>query len=93
MRRVSEPLLDHMDAVAGQTSRTKRPRSLAGTRAARVLTEWPGEKVFFHHSSMQPGEFDALHEGEELDFTIEQDARGRGTRAANVQHNRSASNT
>jgi CspA family cold shock protein len=52
-----------------------------------------GSEVFFHHSSMQPGEFDALHEGAELEFTIEQDARGRGTRAANVQQVRSTSGT
>jgi CspA family cold shock protein len=44
-----------------------------------------GSEVFFHHSAMNPGEFDALHEGEELEFTIEQDPRGRGSRAANVR--------
>jgi CspA family cold shock protein len=44
-----------------------------------------GSEVFFHHSAMGPGEFDAMHEGEELEFTIEQDPRGRGSRAANVQ--------
>ena len=44
-----------------------------------------GSEVFFHHSSMQPGEFDQLHEGDELEFTIEQDQYGRGSRAANVQ--------
>ena len=44
-----------------------------------------GSELFFHHSSMNPGEFDALQEGEKLDFTIEQDPRGRGSRAANVR--------
>jgi CspA family cold shock protein len=44
-----------------------------------------GSEVFFHHSSMSPGEFDQLHEGELVEFTIEQDPRGRGSRAANVR--------
>jgi cold shock CspA family protein len=34
---------------------------------------------------MDPGEFDTLREGEQLDFTLEQDPRGRGTRASNVR--------
>jgi cold shock protein len=44
-----------------------------------------GSEVFFHHSAMDPGEFDTLREGEQLDFTVEQDPRGRGTRASNVR--------
>ena len=44
-----------------------------------------GSEVFFHHSAMGPGEFDALTEGQELEFTIEQDPRGRGSRAANAR--------
>jgi CspA family cold shock protein len=52
-----------------------------------------GSEVFFHHSAMNPGEFDSLHEGEELEFTLEQDVRGRGTRAANVRRAGMASNT
>jgi cold shock CspA family protein len=34
---------------------------------------------------MAPGEFDTLHEGEQMDYTVEQDPRGRGARAANVR--------
>lgn len=48
-------------------------------------------EVFFHHSAMEPGEFDALHEGEELEFTVEQDPRGRGSRAGNVRRSNSTS--
>jgi CspA family cold shock protein len=44
-----------------------------------------GSEVFFHHSSMPPGDFDQLHENEQVEFTIEQDPRGRGSRAANVR--------
>jgi cold shock protein len=52
-----------------------------------------GSEVFFHHSSMGPGEFDALHENEEMEFTIEQDPRGRGSRAANVRRVGTTSST
>ena len=52
-----------------------------------------GSEVFFHHSAMNPGEFDALHEGQEMEFSIEQDPRGRGSRAANVHAVGTTSNT
>ena len=51
-----------------------------------------GSEVFFHHSSMNPGEFDALNEGQEVEFQVVQDPRGRGSRAANVRKAGSASN-
>jgi cold shock protein len=51
-----------------------------------------GSEVFFHHSAMNPGEFDALHEGETLEFTLEQDPRGRGSRASNVRRMGTTSN-
>jgi CspA family cold shock protein len=50
-----------------------------------------GSEVFFHHSSMNPGEFDSLQDGEELELSIEQDPRGRGSRAANVRRAGTAS--
>lgn len=49
-----------------------------------------GSEVFFHHSAMGPGEFDQLHEGDEMEFTIEQDQYGRGSRAANVRSTKTA---
>ena len=51
-----------------------------------------GSEVFFHHSSMNPGEFDALNEGQDVEFSIEQDPRGRGSRASNVRKAGSATN-
>jgi CspA family cold shock protein len=50
-----------------------------------------GSEVFFHHSSMNPGEFDSLQDGEELELSVEQDPRGRGSRAANVRRAGTAS--
>ncbi len=44
-----------------------------------------GSEIFFHHSSMPRGIFDTLHEGQELEFDIETDPKGRGQRAANVE--------
>ena len=44
-----------------------------------------GSEIFFHHSSMARGMFDTLQEGQELDFEIETDPRGRGQRATNVE--------
>ncbi len=44
-----------------------------------------GSELFFHHSALSPGEFDLLQDGERLEFTVEQDPRGRGSRAANAR--------
>ena len=43
-----------------------------------------GAEVFFHHSSLPRGVFDTIQEGQEMDFDIETDVRGRGQRATNV---------
>jgi cold shock protein len=43
------------------------------------------EEIFFHHSTLPPGVFDSLQDGQEIEFEIENDARGRGKRAANVR--------
>jgi cold shock protein len=44
-----------------------------------------GSEIFFHHSTLPPGVFDALAEGQELEFEIETDPRGRGERAKDVR--------
>ena len=49
-----------------------------------VRTEDGGE-VFIHHSTLPPGTFDTLREGQEVEFDIANDPRGRGQRAANVR--------
>lgn len=43
------------------------------------------EEIFFHHSTLPPGVFDNLQEGQQLEFDIENDVRGRGKRAVNVR--------
>jgi CspA family cold shock protein len=49
-----------------------------------VRTE-DGSEIFFHHSALPPGVFDSLNEGQELEFEIETDPRGRGERARNIR--------
>ena len=44
-----------------------------------------GSEIFFHHSTLPPGVFDTLQEGQEIEFDVENDSRGRGQRAANVR--------
>ena len=44
-----------------------------------------GSEIFFHHSTLPPGTFDTLREGQEVEFDITNDPRGRGQRAANVR--------
>jgi CspA family cold shock protein len=44
-----------------------------------------GSEIFIHHSSLPRGVFDTLTEGQEVEFDIENDARGRGQRATNVR--------
>ena len=44
-----------------------------------------GREIFLHHSALPPGVFDAMHEGQQLEFEIQNDPRGRGERAVNVR--------
>jgi CspA family cold shock protein len=44
-----------------------------------------GNEIFIHHSTLPRGVFDTLTEGQEIEFDIENDARGRGQRAGNVR--------
>ena len=43
-----------------------------------------GREIFFHHSALPPGVFDSLNEGQELEFEVEVDPRGRGERARDI---------
>ncbi len=45
----------------------------------------PGRKdVFVHFSAIQGSGFKSLNEGDEVEFDIEDDPRGKGERATNV---------
>jgi cold shock protein len=44
------------------------------------------QEVFFHTTSLPPGTFDELHEGQTVEFDVEPDPRDpRRSRAANVR--------
>ncbi len=43
------------------------------------------DDVFFHTSSLQDVRFDELRVGQQVEFEIENDPRGKGDRAANVR--------
>lgn len=49
-----------------------------------VRTEDGGE-IFFHHSALPGGVFDSLTEGQELEFEVGTDPRGRGERATEIR--------
>lgn len=49
-----------------------------------VRTE-TGSEVFLHHSALPGGVFDTLQEGQQIEFDIVNDPRGRGERASNVR--------
>jgi len=65
--------------VQGPVVRLIRDRGFGFVRAEG------GNEIFFHHSTLPPGAFDTLQEGETLEFDIEDDPRGRGKRATNIQ--------
>lgn len=44
-----------------------------------------GKEYFFHMSGVQGVHFDELREGQQVEFTVENDTRGRGERAVNVR--------
>jgi CspA family cold shock protein len=45
-----------------------------------------GDDIFFHHSTVQNGQFDHLSEGQQVEYTVEQGQgqKGKGPRAASV---------
>ncbi len=43
------------------------------------------DDVFFHSSALQDTTFDNLRVGQQVEFEIEKDPRGKGDRAANVR--------
>ena len=44
-----------------------------------------GQEIFFHATGTVGTPFDSLSEGQTVTFSVQQDPRGRGERAVNVQ--------
>ena len=66
---------DQMGAIV----RSVRDRGFGFIRLA------DGREIFFHASGTVGVPFDDLQEGQQVTFSVGQDARGRGERAVNVQ--------
>jgi CspA family cold shock protein len=64
--------------ATGPSVRLVRDRGFGFVRAD------DGSEIFFYHSTL-PVQFDALQEGQQIEFDIENDPRGRGQRAGNVR--------
>jgi len=65
-------------------------RSLKGTikkviqqRGFGFIAAEDGKEIFFHRSGLAEGDFDALEEGDSVEFDVEQSPKGE--RAANVK--------
>lgn len=43
------------------------------------------DDIFFHASALQDSTFDSLRVGQQVEFDVESDPRGKGDRAANVR--------
>ncbi len=54
------------------------------TKGFGFISPESGEDVFVHFSAIQSAGYRELHEGQRVEFDVEQDPRGKGLRAANV---------
>ena len=57
---------------------------IVSDRGFGFIRDERGKELFFHHTGVQGGGFDALREGQAVTFDREAD-RGKGDRAANVR--------
>jgi CspA family cold shock protein len=54
------------------------------TKGYGFIAQDGGEDVFVHFSAIEMSGYRELHEGQRVQFEIENDPRGKGLRAANV---------
>ena len=55
------------------------------TKGYGFIAQEGGEDVFVHYSAIQAAGYRELHEGQRVQFDVENDPRGKGLRAANVE--------
>ena len=60
-------------------------KRLMGQRGFGFIGTDTGQEYFFHASGVHGGRFDALRQGQQVEFTTEHDPGGRGERAVNVR--------
>ncbi len=61
-------------------------KKLVSDKGFGFIATSDGNDIFFHHSSVQNGQFDQLSEGQQVEYTVEQGGgqKGKGPRAASV---------
>jgi cold shock protein len=77
-----------MPGAASESERTE----MVGTvkwfsleRGYGFIAPEQGQDVFVHVSALQPTGVQSLHEGQVVEFDVEEDPRGKGMRAVNVR--------
>ena len=60
-------------------------KKLMGQRGFGFIVTDTGQEYFFHMSGVQGVHFDELREGQQVEFSVENDPRGRGERAVKVR--------
>ena len=60
-------------------------KKIVSDRGFGFISPDSGSELFFHASSVEGESFDSLREGLRVEFSPEQDARGRGERAVHVR--------
>lgn len=65
---------------------TGKIKKLVTEKGFGFITSPDGVDVFFHHSIVADRQFESLIEGQEVEYTIEQNAgpKGKGPRASSV---------
>jgi CspA family cold shock protein len=62
-------------------------KKLVSDKGFGFIQTGDGADLFFHHTSVEGGQFDRLTEGQQVEFTVEQgqgSGKGKGPRAASV---------
>ena len=61
-------------------------KKLVSDKGFGFIQSSDGVDVFFHHSTVQNGQFDHMTEGQQVEYTVEQGGgqKGKGPRAASV---------
>lgn len=63
-------------------------KKIVSDRGFGFISSGEGNDVFFHHSAVADEGFDSLHEGQTVDFEVDQGdggGRGKGPRATSVR--------
>ncbi len=60
-------------------------KRIVRNRGFGFIDDNQGHEYFFHRSAVQGISFDNMDEGQEVEFSVEREAGGRGPRADNIR--------